>query len=92
MHAFVYNNFVFILHVDCSPKSKKELNQDDKGTCTVPSQKRAHYGISSDPPLRAQFPTKVYYLIEYAPISHTASDRNHLIWLPSTADAEVSAR
>ena len=28
-------------------------------TCTVPSQKRAHYGISAHPPLWAQFPAKV---------------------------------
>ena len=35
--------------------------------CTVPSQKRAHYGLmSTHPPLWAQFPAKVYCLLEYA--------------------------
>ena len=28
-------------------------------TCTVPSRKRAHYGMSAHPPLWAQFPAKV---------------------------------
>ncbi len=35
------------------------MDNSTQNTCTVPSRKRAHYGMSAHPPLLAQFPAKV---------------------------------